>query len=297
MIQSSRKKTIKTWSTPVENQETKTIPCALCGGTVFKQSLQCEGFSYVRCAQCGLVQMNPQPATEDVRKRYQEAYGTDYLSYEIANEASFLRLQELALRDAAFEAIEAQCLKEGKNQLLDIGCATGALLEKLRNRGWNVSGIEISTPQAEYARQERNIDVHGVPLEKAGLQSASFHAVLASHLIEHLNDPMFLIREVHRILVPGGYFLITTPNISGFQSKLFGKHWRSAIFDHLYLFSKKTLHRALKNAGFIIESTVTWGGIAAGIAPKPIKTCIDKAAKRFGFGDVMLIKAKKKHES
>jgi 2-polyprenyl-3-methyl-5-hydroxy-6-metoxy-1,4-benzoquinol methylase len=289
----NRKKLIKTWSTPVEAEELVTVPCTICGGNVFRKSLQCEGFSYVRCVKCSLVQMNPQPLQKEIKKRYQEGHGNDYLSYEISNEASFLRLQELALRDAHFEDIEAQFLREGKNRLLDIGCATGALLEKLRGRGWNVSGIEISTPQAEYARQYKKLDIINVPLEKAELESESFHVVLASHLIEHLNNPALFVREVHRILRPDGYFLVTTPNISGFQSKLMKNRWRSAIFDHLYLFSKKNLIHLLKNEGFFVESVSTWGGLAAGLVPNIVKKIADKAAKRFSFGDVMLVKAKK----
>jgi 2-polyprenyl-3-methyl-5-hydroxy-6-metoxy-1,4-benzoquinol methylase len=288
------KKSIKTWSTPVEVQNMETIPCTICGGTRFQQSLRCEGFFYVRCAECGLVQINPQPLQIDIKKRYQEGYGNDYLSYEIANEASFLRLQELALQDADFSHIEAQFLAEGKNRLLDIGSATGALLEKLRMKGWNVSGIEISTPQAEYARQKKQLDIIDVPLEKAEFKSETFHVVLASHLIEHLNNPGLFVREVYRILAHGGYFLVTTPNISGFQSKLLGSRWRSAIFDHLYLFSKKTLCRILQDAGFSVENISTWGGLAAGLAPKPVKHFADKAAKHFGFGDVMLVKAVKR---
>lgn len=288
-----KKKPIKTWSTPVEAGESEKIPCTICGGNVFVQSLQCEGFYYVRCVQCGLVQINPQPLHKDVKKRYQEGHGNDYLSYEIANESSFLRLQELALQDAKFDSIEAQFLREGKNHLLDIGCATGALLEKLQRRGWKVSGIEISTPQAEYARRQRNLNVIETPLEKASLESDSFNMILASHLIEHVNDPGYFVREAYRILAPGGYLLITTPNIEGFQSRLLGSCWRSAIFDHLYLFSKKTLTRMLQDAGFTIKSISTWGGFAAGLAPPFVKKIMDKAAKRFGFGDVMMIKAVK----
>ena len=289
----NKKKEIKTWSTPVESRELLTIPCASCGGTHFKKALQCEGFGYVRCTRCGLIQMNPQPLPEDVKRRYQEGSGKDYLSYEIANEASFLRLQELALGDAGFEKIERAFLETGRTRLLDIGSATGALLGKLKTRGWNVTGIEISTPQADYARNERGLDIIGVPLEKAGLGPDSFDVVLASHLIEHLNNPGLFVREVYRILKPGSYFLVTTPNISGFQGRLMQSRWRSAIFDHLYLFSKKTLTRLLKDTGFSIEGTATWGGLAAGLAPKPVKAAADRAAKRFGFGDVMLIKAKK----
>ena len=294
---------IKTWSTPVAAEEKQLIPCNLCGGRTFKPSLSCEGFMYVRCKTCGLVQMNPQPMKEEIQRRYGAAesekgsYGEDYLQYELANEKSFLNLQLLALRDAGFYDYEKQLLQTNaqgsKLRVLDIGCAIGSLLGNLKDRGWETTGVEISRPQAEYGKQKRNLDIRNLPLEENKLTGNHFDAVLASHLIEHLNDPAALIREVHRILVPGGHFYVTTPNISGLQAWLFRGSWRSAIFDHLYLFSKKTLSRLLGINGFTIEKTSTWGGLAAGTAPAAIKRFFDKAAKRFGFGDVMILRAVK----
>jgi len=117
--------------------------------------------------------------------------------------------------------------------------------------------------------------------------------VIASHLIEHLNDPASFTAEVYRILSIGGYFFVTTPNISGMQAHLFKNRWRSAIFDHLYLFSVKTLTRLLAGKGFTVEKISTWGGLAKGAAPEKVKRLFDKAAKRFGFGDVMIIRAVK----
>jgi SAM-dependent methyltransferase len=238
------------------------------------------------------VQINPQPQKTAVASRYQEGHGEDYLRYELANEAAFLRLQELALEDAGFPALERELLAKGGPALLDAGCAAGALLLKLRDRGWNVTGVEIS-PAAEYARRERGLDVKSLPLEENHFPPRSFDVVLASHLIEHLNDPAGFVREVYRILKEGGSFFVTTPNISGFQARLFRSRWRSAIFDHLYLFSTKTLSRLLRASGFRVEKIVTWGGLAAGSAPGPVKTLADKMAKRFGFGDVMMIQGRK----
>ena len=285
----------KTWSTPVISEEKKPVPCALCGGILFKPSLFCEGFSYVRCERCGLVQMNPQPLEGETKQRYDERHGEEYLSYEIANEESFLNLSLLALKDAGFDEIERGFLNTGgkPGRLLDIGCATGSLLAKLRERGWETAGVEISGPQAEYARQKRNLDVRSLPLEENRFPAASFNVVLASHLIEHLNNPAAMAAEVHRILAPGGRFFVTTPNIAGFQARLFRGSWRSAIFDHLYLFSIKTLSKLLKEKGFAIERIGTWGGLAAGLAPAPVKRVFDRAAKRFGFGDVMIIRARR----
>jgi SAM-dependent methyltransferase len=235
--------------------------------------------------------MNPQPERTAVEDRYMTGHGEDYLSYELRNEAPFLRLQELALKDADFEGIEAELDRRmGWRRVLDIGCATGALLDQLRRQGWDTTGVEIS-PSHEYARRERSLDVRNLPLEACAFPPESFNLVLASHLIEHLNDPAGFTAEVHRVLAPGGYFLVTTPNIAGFQARLFGGRWRSAIFDHLYLFSTATLSRLLRSKGFEPQRVRTWGGLAAGAAPRPLKALADRGAKRFGFGDVMLIRA------
>lgn len=284
---------IKTWSTPVIDEKRNMIPCALCGGDRFEPALSCAGFSYVRCTRCGLVQINPQPQRAAVASRYQEGSGKDYLSYELTNEQNFLRLQELALGDAGLADMEKRLQARGRLALLDIGCATGALLERLRERGWAVQGVEICAPSAEYARQARGLDVRSLPLEENRFPPESFELVHASHLIEHLNSPGAFVREVHRILVPQGYCILITPNIAGFQARLFKSRWRSAIFDHLYLFSIKTLSRLLTQSGFRIEQIVTWGGIAEGIVPGVLKKAADRVAKRFGLGDVMLVRAVK----
>jgi SAM-dependent methyltransferase len=295
-----QKQPVKTWSTPVSAEERIRIPCAICGGDHFKPALVCEGFSYVRCARCGLVQMNPQPAAADVARRYRDVYGADYLSYELANEPAFLKLQLLALADADFDSLEQKLFRRSANapsaagaaDVLDIGCATGALLLYLRDRGWRVMGVEIS-PSAEYAQRERGLDVRKLPLEENHFPPESFDLILTSHLIEHLNDPGSFVREVYRLLRSGGHFLLTTPNIAGFQAQLFGGRWRSAIFDHLYLFSVRTLGALLSGTGFAIEGVYTWGGLAAGAAPQWLKKIADRAVKPAGLGDVMLIRARK----
>jgi len=264
-------------------------PCALCGKDEFKKTLTCDDFYFVRCNFCGLVQRNPQPDKNEIIARYSVQFGNDYLSYELTNEKAFLNLQLLALKDVNFNF---NAPKYGETSVLDIGCATGALLSHLREHGWRVTGVEIS-PGAEYARNERNLDVRSSPLEENNFKENSFDVILASHLIEHLNDPRSFLSEVHRILKKNGHFYVTTPDISGFQARLFGAKWRSAIFDHLYLFSRRTLTKMLKDAGFKPLRRRTWGGLAAGTAPLWIKKIADFFAKRFGCGDVMIIKAKK----
>ncbi|MDR2718484.1 MAG: class I SAM-dependent methyltransferase [Treponema sp.] len=290
----SLRQPVKTWSTPVTEEERRPVPCALCGGGRFKPSLSGEGFAYVKCAVCGLVQINPQPRAADVERRYRESSGNDYLAYELKNEAAFLELQKLSLADAGFDRIERELMERTgrKPSVLDVGCATGALLAFLQDRGWQTTGVEIS-PSAEYARTERGLDVRSQSLEDCRFPPESFDLALASHVVEHLNNPATFIRQTWQLLRRGAYFMLTTPNIDGFQARLLGKRWRSAIFDHLYLFSIRTIKAMLKAQGFVTEGIYTWGGLAAGIAPLPLKTFADKTAKALRLGDVMLVKARK----
>jgi 2-polyprenyl-3-methyl-5-hydroxy-6-metoxy-1,4-benzoquinol methylase len=231
--------------------------------------------------------MNPHPVIAAVYSRYD---GADYLEYELANDTAFLNLALLSLSDAGFFQIENE-LPPDKRRLLDVGCATGALLGYLSGRGWQADGVEINGAQAEYARRTRGLNIYQLPLEKNGFADNSYQIVTASHLIEHLRAPRAFLAEVRRVLSPGGRLFIITPNCDGFQARLFKARWRSAIFDHLYLFSAETLSRMLEQEGFTIEKTLFWGGLAAGVAPRPVKIIFDKLAKRFGFGDVMLIRA------
>ena len=286
----------KTWSTPITPETTVTVPCPLCSGRRFAPEWDCGGFAYVRCRGCGLLQMNPQPALEAVAARYGERHGADYLAYELANEPAFLALQRLTLADLGFPDLEAglkaAAAARGKPPaVLDVGCATGALLADLRDRGWDARGVELCAPSAAYARSARGLDVRACSLEAAAWPEAAFDLVHASHLIEHLNAPRAFLDEVRRVLAPGGRLIVTTPNAAGWQARWFGPAWRSAIFDHLYLFSLKTLNAMLAAAGFRVERRITWGGLAAGAAPPALKKIADPLAKRLGGGDVMAILA------
>jgi SAM-dependent methyltransferase len=198
---------------------------------------------------------------------------------------------EQALRDVRFFRELEPRLAGGR--FLDVGCATGRLLEVMRGRGWDVEGVEVCRPSAEFARRERSLNVHTLPLEEAGLSPERFAVVHASHLIEHLTDPGRLVEEARRILRPEGALILTTPNRDGLQARLFGEQWRSLIPDHLYLFSRTSMRRLLRSRGFAVERVKTWGGLARGLAPAPLKALFDRLAKPLSFGDVMVIRARK----
>jgi 2-polyprenyl-3-methyl-5-hydroxy-6-metoxy-1,4-benzoquinol methylase len=221
-------------------------------------------------------------------KRYDEKY----FSYELENEEQFFHLAMLGLGDVGFDRIDWG-MRNG-NRFLDIGCATGLLLEHMRDeKGWDVQGVEVCGEAVEYGRKQRRLSIFHGTVEDAHFPGGSFDLVHASHVIEHVTDPKAFLRELRRLLRPGGYLVVSTPNIDGFQSRLFKERWRSAIPDHMVLFSKRTLQAILSAAGFTVLRKKTWGGIAVGITATVIKNSVDRLAKFFGFGDVMILLARK----
>jgi SAM-dependent methyltransferase len=277
----------KTYSAAPGAERMREALCPVCGASCVRPHWDCGGFFIKRCTGCGHLYQNPQPVFADLKNRYQEAY----FEYEISNEEAFFRLMLLGLRDIGFERWE-EGLK-GRGEFLDIGCATGLLLSYMRDRGWRVHGAEICEPSARYGIHTRHVDIFIGPVEDAPFAPQSFSLAHFSHLIEHVPDPRRLLSRVHELLVPGGAAVIVTPNRKGFQARLLRKKWRSCIADHLNLFDKKGLARILEETGFRIRATQTWGGLARGLAPGFIKHPLDKLAKRFGFGDVMLFFAEK----
>ena len=275
---------MKTYSSkPSKREQIRRVDCNYCGGSDLVFHYHTDGVDYYRCLGCGLIFQNPMPVQEDLLQRYD----TRYYDYEMENEKQFFELMKLALGDVEF-------WDWGKNPgpgkwLLDIGCATGMLLEFLRDsEGWNTEGVEVCEAAVAYGREKRGLSIFQGTLQEASFPESSFDVVHASHVIEHVPDPSAFLREIYRVLKPGGKLIITTPNAAGLQSRIFKNKWRSAIADHVFLFTKKTLSAYLLRTGFTIIKTKTWGGIAKGVTAAWIKRLLDSFAKSFGCGDVMV---------
>ena len=278
---------MKTFSIEPKDEPKRRIACPICGSSEILPYWIYRNFAYSRCPGCRLVYQNPQPLQNSLFERYDE----EYFVYEKENEEKYYRLMTLGLEDIDFESIALK-IPDAQKSIIDIGCATGKLIAGFKEAGWSAQGVEICRPSAEYGIRTRGVSIHIGTLETGGFEDASFAVAHCSHLIEHLTDPVGFLAGIKRLLAPGGWFIITTPTISGFQARLMGARWRSAIPDHLFLYSRATLSRLLEANGFEVKRIKTWGGIGAGIAAGWIKKPVDVLAKRIGVGDVMIILAK-----
>ncbi len=106
----------------------------------------------------------------------------------------------------------------GAARVLDVGCGSGVLLARMQSLGWQVEGVEVD-PDGVKAARARGVPVRLGMLEKQGFPDNHFDAVHSAHVIEHVYDPLSLLRECHRILKPGGTLVILTPNIASIRTQ------------------------------------------------------------------------------
>jgi SAM-dependent methyltransferase len=137
-------------------------------------------------------------------------------------------------------------------RLLDVGCGLGFFLSGLEPR-WERHGVEISAYAAACAAG--HAEVHSGTLEDAEFPDAHFDAVVMHHVIEHVEQPGELLDEALRVLRPGGWLVLGTPDFDGGCARRFGANFR-LLHDptHVSLFDADGMRRFLRDRGLVIES-------------------------------------------
>lgn len=145
------------------------------------------------------------------------------------------------------------------NRFLDVGCGAGALLKAAVSEGWEAEGVEVSQSSVEYL-QKQNIKVFYGDLMKANFPEGSFDVVTAVEILEHISNPDAVLKEIYRVLRPGGLLWATTPHGRGASGKLLGVQWTCvAPPEHLHLFSVNGIKQLLIESGFRNVSISTQG--------------------------------------
>lgn len=229
--------------------------CPICNASDFRIIHKKAQWHYLRCLNCGLVFLHPQPTTQEVIKNYQ-----NYLPNQL-EEIEAWKMMMKPVFDKSADLIQSRS-KTDKGRLLDIGCGYGFFLQEMKCRGWKVEGIEISEIGRQYARDKWDINVYPQPLENLSLSENFFDVVTLFYVIEHVSDPLALIKEVKRILKPDGLILLRWPHstpivgiLGPFSKKLDLYHTPY----HLYDFSPSTMEKMLTFCGFKDIETMILG--------------------------------------
>ncbi len=143
-----------------------------------------------------------------------------------------------------------------RGSVLDIGCGRGITLSLLAARGWKTAGVEVSETAAAQARAILGSSIHVGDFLRAPFAAGSFDAVVLWHVLEHLDDPLAVIRRCYEVLRPDGLLVVAVPNFESLQARLTGRHWfHLDIPRHYYHFRRSVLEQLLGSQGFRIEKT------------------------------------------
>lgn len=261
---------------------------------------------------CGLMWLDPMPVKETISLAYtnyythldtdrfsktwprsaynvvKEGYLAHKYSYSKASVPIWKKLLGMLIylhpgrrADVDFNVMYLPASPQG--HLLEVGCGSGQMLKRMQEMGWHVEGVDFDASAVENARK-KGLHVCFGTLEAQNYADNHFDVIFMSHLIEHVHDPLKLLREGHRILKPGGQAVLVTPNNESLGHKLFKEAWRGLEAPrHLYLFSLKALKELSQEAGFKVKNLKITVRNARGIYLA--SRSIQKAAKA-GKGEV-----------
>jgi SAM-dependent methyltransferase len=229
-------------------------------------------FSVLRCQQCGLARLDPQPPPEDLRTYYPQAYwfapdpslvGRLEEWYRRAVLHGHVRFVERALRSCS-----------ARGPLLDVGCGGGLFLGMMRQRGFRVVGLDFSSEAAAIAWRHQKVPVVAAGLEHAPFRPASFAGITMSHVLEHLPDPCVYLAAARRLLEPDGRLVIHVPNAASLQFQLLGRRWNGVdVPRHLFDYRDRDVERVLEVMGFEVVRRSYFSlrdnpaGLATSLAP------------------------------
>jgi 2-polyprenyl-3-methyl-5-hydroxy-6-metoxy-1,4-benzoquinol methylase len=135
-------------------------------------------------------------------------------------------------------------------RLLDVGFGNGGFLKLAREMGWSAQGIDFD-PKAVAVAREQGLDVRCASVDDLLQEDARYDVITISHVIEHVYDPIELLGTLYRLLEPGGYLWLETPNLESAGARRFGRDWMALDPPrHLLLFTSRSLRTSLEKAGF-----------------------------------------------
>ena len=235
------------------------VDCPACNGKKHTLEFKKVGFPYVSCEACGTLFANPRPTSAMLRDFYLNASSSRYWIEEF-----FLPVAE-ARREKIFrpraQHVAERLLASSIGTVGDIGAGFGLFLEEL-SKLWpdtHMVAIEPSSKMAAICRS-KGLDVAQATIEELEGYEGRFDVVTAFELLEHLYEPRVLVEKVFHLLRPGGYFLATTLNGSGFDIQVLWESSKSVFPPHhLNFLNPRSVAELCESVGLLVEEVTTPG--------------------------------------
>lgn len=239
------------------------VPCPLCGQAAGAPLLEASDplpaaghgllFAVVRCDHCGLCYTNPRPTERSIFRFYPPDYRPHRRGCKMRQSR---RVSPFWSRLLGRPCGERRGILPwpSPGRLLDFGCGAGTFLKTMADQGWEVTGLDAAVGAVQHVREQHGLTALVGTLPHSDLRPGSFDVVTMWHSLEHVHNPLAILREAYKLLVPGGKLIVATPNIESIPFAVFGRSWFGLdVPRHLMHFGPRTLSATLQAAGFRTE--------------------------------------------
>jgi SAM-dependent methyltransferase len=221
--------------------------CHVCEGTRIYYLFSAGDYRVVRCDDCDLVFLNPQPSNEELAR----IYDADYF---LGSESESGRRAAGEIKQATAKGYLSEIARyrgSAPGQVLEVGCGDGDFLELAETAGWDVTGIEYSPAASERARRRlKKGQVHCGELAQASLPADQFDLCVVSDVLEHVRSPLGFLRELHRVMKPGGTLFVATHSVDSWSAPSIREGGTKFKAAYLTYFDHQTLQTALFKSDF-----------------------------------------------
>lgn len=261
------------------------VTCPACGRDSNSFEFEKDGFKFNRCNYCNTLYVSPRPNENKLLEYYGHSKSIEYFTKEILEKTKEIRKQ-MIFKPRAQKIIDLLAnIQLKRNVLVDVGGGNGLFLESLDSAGAGFEKYINVEPSNEGANLtlERGFDVFNGFIEDFN-SDIKIDLITAFELIEHLFDPMAFLNKISSLLNAGGVFILTTPNIEGFDLLLLGsKSDNIGAPNHLNYFNPQSIKILLEKCNFEIIHIETPGVLDLNIIENKINSEIEIDDKFVSF--------------
>ncbi|MHB8104015.1 MAG: methyltransferase domain-containing protein [Dehalococcoidales bacterium] len=225
------------------------VKCYNCGQKEISSAFVVNRFRHVRCKNCGMVYVSPRLKTSIINVLYNEAPYTDFYKIKLIPSIDYRR-NVLAVNK--YNQINRYAGKPGK--VLDIGSGVGEVLSVFKEKGWDCTGIEFNEFAADYSRTTFGLNILNKSIYDIEL-SEEFDVIMLWGVLEHLFEPLNILKKAHRLLKKDGLLLLEVPSADSVLVRYYERTQKRVdrIIEgdrHIMLFSWQSFTEMTKRAGF-----------------------------------------------
>ena len=245
-----------------KDSETEIISCPACGSESNNHEFIKHGFSYVTCNHCGSLFQSPRPKISAFESFYNESTSSKYWAEKFFPSVAEARREKIFIPRVEYLHEFCKSHEFFPETIVDVGAGYGIFLEEWKKKYSDIRtiAIEPSVSLAQVCR-EKGIEVVESIVENVTGYDECADMVVCFEVLEHFHEPLSFIETLSSLVKPGGYLMVSTLGVDGFDIQtLWEKSNSVSPPHHINFLSINGFHELFKRAGFI-ETEVSTPGV------------------------------------